>query len=288
MVANTTLPFLFVQDGPLVGSQHSVARFKVSNTKPNAESIMNHLVYNVAHITALMRDLMSSRHKCLLGTRVLMFHDINIDQSREDVYSLPSNTFADFAKQLRSWADANGIQIRRFSHEPLPGVAVTFDDGYSSTLTHAAEHLNDSSIPFHVFVTKQFVESSDSKYLAPKDVVELSDMHLTTLGVHGVSHSRLSQLSHHEIRRELHDSQRWLEDLIGRPVTTASYPHGDYNDSVIEIMKELGFNAVACSNVGTFTSSGQRFVIPRVDVWALDSASTILQKTRGSWDHVLS
>jgi peptidoglycan/xylan/chitin deacetylase (PgdA/CDA1 family) len=249
---------------------------------------MNHLVYNVAHITALLRDMISSQHKYLFGTRILMFHDINIDQSREDVYSLPSSTFTDFVKQLRSWADADDIAIRRFSHEPLPGVAVTFDDGYASTLTHAADHLIDSSIPFHVFVTKQFVESSDSKYLRPKDVVELSQMPLATLGVHGVSHSRLSQLSSHEIRCELHDSQRWLEDLIGRPVATASYPHGDYNDSVVEIVKDLDFNAVACSNVGTFTSVDQCFVIPRIDVWALDSPSAILQKIRGSWDHVLA
>lgn len=248
---------------------------------------MNHLVYRFAHFTALLRDAITHQNKSLGGTRVLMFHDINVNQSYEDVYSLPLDTFSDFIKQLREWADANDITIRRFGQEPLPGVALTFDDGYSSTLAHAAEQLNACSIPFHVFLTKQYVESNDTRYLKIGDVVALSQLPLVSFGVHGVSHSRLSHLPSHEIRRELYDSQRWLEDLIGSSVTTASYPHGDFNDSVMEVARDLRFSAVACSRAGTFTSDSQRFEIPRIDVWALDSASTILRKIRGSWDHIL-
>lgn len=274
-------------DGHLVEFHHSVAPSK--NACPHRATVrrMNRLTFQAANLTAVLRRSVFRSSKCRTGTRILMFHDINMSQSHDDVYSLPSNTFSEFVKRLRIYADGHDIDLKRFGDDPAPGVAVTFDDGYASTLTYAAEQLTAQSIPFHVFLTKQYVESLDARYLNSSDVVALSRMPMVSLGVHGVSHSRMSTLPAEQIRRELNDSKHWLEDLIGRSVDTASYPHGDFDDSVVQIAKEVGLISVACSKSGTYVSEEQRLSIPRIDVWALDSAATIMAKLHGSWDHVL-
>ena len=108
-----------------------------------------------------------------------------------------------------------------------------------------------------------------------------------TVGVHGVTHQRLTILSSQQIRDELAQSRDWLEQLTGRSVTSMSYPHGDFNPEVSEIAKSCGFETAACSRIGTFTDTHQAFAIPRIDIWAFDKRRAFLQKTLGSWDRLL-
>jgi peptidoglycan/xylan/chitin deacetylase (PgdA/CDA1 family) len=173
-----------------------------------------------------------------------------------------------------------------FTATPRPGIAVTFDDGYRSTLTLAAPFLMEHSIAFTVFVTKSFVDSG-SRYLSTADLRTLASLPGVVLGTHGVSHSRFSDLDERLLREELSSSRDWLQQTIGKPVTSMSYPHGSHTHRISEIAHECGYTTAACSSRGTFIDGAQSMRIPRIDIWSHDSGAATIEKTRGDWDRLL-
>ena len=248
---------------------------------------MNRGKFLVASLTARTLGVVRRSDQPRHGTRVVMYHDINENGAVDDVYSIPVDAFTSGVARLAEWSRSKGHPFVPFTARATPGIAVTFDDGYRSTLLLAAPVFEKFGIPFHVFVTKSFVEQGDSKYLSRDDVKKLSQLPLATLGVHGVSHRRFSQLDESTLRAELAESRDWLEQLTGTTVTTLSYPHGDFTLEVSNVVRECGFDAAACSAVGTYFQATQSLAIPRVDLWSLDTPSTTVAKVRGDWDSLL-
>jgi peptidoglycan/xylan/chitin deacetylase (PgdA/CDA1 family) len=215
-----------------------------------------------------------------------MYHDVNEAGTRVDIYSLPVSQFVEGVSALALWARAHGHPFVPLTATPRPGIALTFDDGYRSTISLAAPILTEHSIPFSVFVTQSFVDS-DSKYLTTADLRTLASLPGVVLGTHGVSHSQFAELDERALRNELSLSRDWLEQLTGAPVTSMSYPHGSHTQRVGEIARECGYTTAACSSRGTFTDAAQLMRIPRIDIWSRDAGASIIEKTRGDWDRLL-
>ena len=248
---------------------------------------MNRSKFIVADALATLASIARRHDAPSLGTRVLMYHDINDDHRVDDIYSMPLNSFAQGVSAVAEWANAHRHQFVAFSAVATPGIAITFDDGYSSTLRLAAPVFADLGIPFHVFVTKSYVESGSARYLSPNEIRELAVFPGATLGLHGASHSKFSELDDVALRQELDESRDWLEQLTGRTIDSLSYPHGDFTARVSAAVAQGRIVAAACSNVGTFTDVTQSLSIPRVDLWSLDSPRSTVAKVRGDWDLLL-
>ena len=74
-------------------------------------------------------------------------------------------------------------------------------------------------------------------------------------------------------RRELVESKRHLEQIVGREVTTFCYPFGskpDVGETALQLVQEVGFQA-ACSTVQRWVTTEQSpFWLPRITVSAWD------------------
>ena len=248
---------------------------------------MNRGKFLLADVVSRLNGVVRRLDAPSLGTRVLMYHDVNEDGRVDDIYSMPFVSFSRGVSAVASWAKEHRHGFVAFSEIATRGIAVTFDDGYGSTLRLAAPVLVAHAIPFHVFITKSYVESGNPLYLSPKEVRELAAFPGATIGLHGASHAKLSDLDDVELRRELDASRDWLEQLTGRSIDSLSYPHGDFSPRVSAAVSECGIAAAACSNVGTFSDSAQALSIPRVDLWSYDSPRTTVAKVRGDWDLLL-
>jgi len=71
------------------------------------------------------------------------------------------------------------------------------------------------------------------------------------IGSHGLTHRLLTSLSLHEIRREIVDSKKLLEDLFGQPIVHFCYPYGGCNEAIRDIVQEAGY-ATATSIIPGF------------------------------------
>lgn len=91
------------------------------------------------------------------------------------------------------------------------------------------------------------------------------------IGAHSSSHPALTSLSAEDRRREIVESQRACETLIGRPVPGFAYPYGDLDKATRSEVVAAGF-AFACSTRNDFVRSQAEdlFALPRISVGDLD------------------
>ena len=64
------------------------------------------------------------------------------------------------------------------------------------------------------------------------------------IGNHSLTHPHMSKLSKQEIERELLDLNAEIERLTGTACTLFRAPFGEYNDTVVSTVRELGFEIV--------------------------------------------
>jgi peptidoglycan/xylan/chitin deacetylase (PgdA/CDA1 family) len=241
------------------------------------------LAVGLAEATAAVRRT----NAALFGTRTLMYHDLGDGASTTDIYLLSPTSFRAQIEAISQWADNQQIPFVPLTAEPRPGIAVTFDDGYRSTLAIAAPLLVQHSMPFHIFATRAYCQSGDARYLNETDLCELASLPNVVIGAHGTTHTRLAQISPEDLHRELLDAKDWLQQVIQRSVDSLSYPHGSFTSATTEAVQRCGYSYACSSQLGTFRSMEQRFSIPRIDIWSHDSVRTTLHKLQGSWDWIL-
>lgn len=167
---------------------------------------------------------------------------------------------------------------------PLPRgrrfACVTFDDGMVSFANVALPELEKRQIPSTVFVVS-------GKLGQPPDWRNYSDEPLTTettmnadqlrgisgharIGSHTATHPMLTHLEEAEARRELQDSRTTLESLLNEKVTQFSFPYGDFNDTLIKLSLEAGYERVFTTQPSTFKSLVSASVFGRVTVEPTD------------------
>ncbi|MBU4287992.1 MAG: polysaccharide deacetylase family protein [Proteobacteria bacterium] len=84
---------------------------------------------------------------------------------------------------------------------------------------------------------------------------EVRDMaaHGISFGSHTMSHPVLSTIPMSEVKREIGESKRIIEEQIQKPVTTFAYPYGkytDYTDEVTKVLFDGGFEYACTTTVG--------------------------------------
>ena len=103
--------------------------------------------------------------------------------------------------------------------------------------------------------------------LSVADVSRLPENGLVEVGAHTVTHSVLSPLSGPAQKAEIEGSKRWLEEVLGHPVSAFSYPYGkrsDYTPETVALVREAGFGC-ACSNfAGVVGRDTDLFELPRI------------------------
>ena len=219
------------------------------------------------------------------GFRVLMYHSVGADvvDDVQGLYNISPGLFRAHMEALAGLYKARLASLEKMDAE-AGGVAVTFDDGYRNTLEVAAPVLSGLEIPFTVFVAPGLVSSGDSLYLSPAGLVELASAPGVSIGAHGYSHCRLTDCDDAALASELAGSRAWLEDLLARPVTSMSYPHGAADQRVRDAAARAGFRIAACSRFGSHARGEDPLMVARTDVWAQDTESRFLAKLDGDWD----
>ena len=247
---------------------------------------MNSLKFRLAALAAAGYTHLARTPRTKDGLRVLMYHDLSHSDS-SDLYTLRAETFITQLNRLIEWADENDASFHFVADEPKPGIAVTFDDGYMSTLQIAAPILAEHRIPFHVYVSRVFVAGADRRFLCESSLKDLAAVPGARIGAHGLSHRPLATLSIDDQATELRGSREWLEDVLQIRVHEMSFPHGSHSDDVVRTASSAGYDIACCSAVGTYVDSSQKMSVPRIDVWSHDDEATVVNKVRGGWDWLM-
>jgi peptidoglycan/xylan/chitin deacetylase (PgdA/CDA1 family) len=150
---------------------------------------------------------------------------------------------------------------------PHPGagrhVLLTFDDGWADGVHVGGPVLQAAGAQALLFITTDFL--GKPRFLTRPDLARL-DPGTFRVGSHARSHRMLSLLPEDEIRSELSDSKKFLEDALGHEVETISIPSGAVDRRVRRIAAECGYRFVFDSEVHVNRRGDSPLAIARVAI----------------------
>lgn len=115
-------------------------------------------------------------------------------------------------------------------------VTTSWDDGHTLDIK-TAELLNRYAIKGTFYVA--FNEPSIPQ-ISNDEIRDLHNMGME-IGSHTMSHRMLTEIPRGEIPRELIESKKRLDDILGTPIQAISYPLGYYNAAVLEAWRNAGY-----------------------------------------------
>jgi peptidoglycan/xylan/chitin deacetylase (PgdA/CDA1 family) len=145
--------------------------------------------------------------------------------------------------------------------EPPAGLAaLSFDDGMDDNHAVVLPLLTELGLPATVYVTTGLI-GKPNPWLAPgagarmmgeQELRELAAAGFE-IGAHSVTHPDLSQLDYEGCLREMTESRRTLERVVGVPVQTFAYPFCRYGPAAVAAARASGFTAaVTCQGLGSW------------------------------------
>jgi len=210
--------------------------------------------------------------------------DVNGVPVGDRPYCLPLSAFEEqmnyLARQqyevisLESLVDMLGA--RRPSNR---SVVLTFDDGHISNYTRALPVLRARGWTATFFVVTNRIGQGDWLDWSQMREMQQSGM---TIGSHTVSHPFLSQLKPQEVRWELEQSKKMLEDGLSQPITTFAIPYGDAPAGLAQMAADCGYRAVCNSRLGLAGTETPPYSLPRVTIRRGCSLETFSRLVQGN------
>jgi peptidoglycan/xylan/chitin deacetylase (PgdA/CDA1 family) len=197
---------------------------------------------------------------------ILMYHAISsgADAALPATSSVEHAVEAcDFRAQLDAIVDG-GHHTVTLDDLDLPAsepksLLITFDDGHRSDLLVAAPELARRNLHAIFFIVWSYLGRPG--YLNRNQVRALRKQGFE-IGSHGMTHSRLSQMSPVEASDELVESKRRLEDLLKEPIAGLAIPYGFYDQAVLDAAWAAGYRRIVTSDFGV--ANREHRVMPRM------------------------
>ncbi len=137
----------------------------------------------------------------------------------------------------------------------FPFVRITFDDAFENLLDNAIPILKELNVPAIIFAVpgnlgqtpKWNIASGHAEYNEiTMTVQQLKDIQsdLIKIGSHTQTHPDLSKLPPDQVRWELSESKKNLEQILGKPIEDLALPHGAYNQDVLRVAQEVGYKRI--------------------------------------------
>ena len=117
--------------------------------------------------------------------------------------------------------------------------------------------------------------------LTTEDLQRLASSELVTVGSHTHGHELLDQLDNLRIQQTLEASIHHLIDITGESPQHFSYPNGNYNQRVIELVQKVGFETAVTTNSGFFTKNNGLFKIPRIGIGRFETKGHFMARISG-------
>ncbi len=183
----------------------------------------------------------------------LALHSIAVPQSPEERrYYLNPTRFRRYMRWLRNsgYESASVAEWRRGEFR-RKRILLTFDDGYDDLYTELLPATIEYGLKPLVFLVADRTGSTNvwdhTRGLRPRSLLTLGQIremqrHGVEFGSHTLTHPWLPEVSDDGLRREVGDSKRCLEDMLGTAVTTFAYPFGGVDQRVRAAVADAGYD----------------------------------------------
>jgi len=239
------------------------------------------------------------------GARVpiLMYHSIsdNLFGKSHPYYQINTSPIV-FARQMR-WLRHNGYRTLDLTEmlaamgagqDLSKTVVITFDDGYQDFYTDALSVMKQCGFTATIFLATDRIQDTSVRvegadYLTWREVRELHAEGIQ-FGSHTVTHPDLRSLGPEQIDYELGYSKETIEQKLGAPVKSFSYPFAfpeedrDFTRYLVDTLENHGFENGVSTILGRANLSSNCFCLPRLPANSWDDSSLLQAKLEGGYD----
>lgn len=212
-----------------------------------------------------------------IGIPILCYHQIG----REEGTEFPSIYLSskDFERQI-DWLVRHAyefvsldelVELIQQGIEPSARkVVLTFDDGYEGVYENAFPVLHKYACRASIFVIADRLRNQKNLTSFPfLNVAELREMmkYGISVGSHSFYHNNLASIrDENDLRIEIRDSKKLIEDLVGGEIRHFCYPLGAYDTRVVEMVENAGYASACSTNFGRKNRKGDLFTLKRVPI----------------------
>ncbi len=106
----------------------------------------------------------------------------------------------------------------------------------------------------------------DYRALANEEIKKLNSSGLIEIGSHSVTHPMLLKMPKEAQRKEIFESKKYLEKLIGNKVKSFSYPYGiesDARGNIVQLIMDAGYSRGCANFAAPVTQQSDLYYLPR-------------------------
>jgi len=148
---------------------------------------------------------------------------------------------------------------------PPKTLAITFDDGYKDNYTYAFPILKKYNLSATIFVIIKEIGRPDR--LSWDEIKTVQDSGIINIGSHALGPEPLINIkSEDELRKEIFDSKKILEEKLGRKINAFSYPGGRFNEQMRQLVIDAGYKFAVVTNPGKKIANDNLLALKRLRI----------------------
>jgi peptidoglycan/xylan/chitin deacetylase (PgdA/CDA1 family) len=236
-------------------------------------------------------------YRCSIGknvprVRVIAFHDIHNREWFETI----------LARLVEEFHIVTPEQFEKSDFRTgVTNVLVTFDDGYESWVTVGLPTLQKYGVRGIFFINSGLLQVGEDQERAAQfthDRLKVGERVLLkmedadalrraghTIGGHTMHHTRLTEVSAEEVRKEVEEDKKFLETELATSLHHFAYPfgtHRDYSEATHRIVHSVGYTYLYSAEPGYCRDSGS--LIPRTLIESEQSYQSLALWLYGAYD----
>ena len=234
---------------------------------------------------------------------VIMYHRVINNSENEGVHGtyIYENIFREHMQYLKdknytviTFKDLDRIGWRNRFEKDKKYIFITFDDGYKDNYDLAFPILKEFGFKATIFLmgsstyNEWDVNASGEKefpLMSAEMIKEMQDYGIE-FGAHTFNHPKLNTLSNEEIKYQIVDVKKPLEEKIGKEIITFAYPYGILNDYAKEMAKKAGYTFALATDSGSVCLSDDLYQIRRIAIFPNTNLFSFKRKIAGNYNFI--
>ena len=205
---------------------------------------------------------------------ILLYHEVTDFPERakkireiDPADSLPTRQFEGQMAWISEGQNTKVVTVDDLFYEAQDDskkIVLTFDDGLIGNYLYAFNILEKYGFKATFFVTVRFI-SRINRFMSWEQIAALhKNGHL--IQSHTMTHPMLGACDESQITYELETSKKTIEDKIGAPVKYLSLPFGSFDERIVKIAENTGYQAIFTSSCSTKDSNTKFYQFGRIHV----------------------